>query len=147
MIFYMMINIGSLSSIATTELEANVGFWAAYLLPFLMFIVGFGVLVAGKSHYKVRPPQGSVIPRAFHVIWIAIRNKGNFDAAKPEYSEELDVNGRAANIPWDSLFVDEVKRAVVACKVFCFFPIYWVICTFQFPRDVCVNTRRERISC
>lgn len=127
MIFYMMINIGSLSSIATTELEANIGFWAAYLLPFLMFIVGFGILIAGKSQYKLRPPQGSIIPKAFKVMWIALRNKGNFEAAKPEYHEEFNGNGRAANITWDGVFVDEVKRALVACKVFCFFPIYWVV--------------------
>lgn len=36
--FYWGINIGSLSAIATTELEKNVGFWAAYLLPTLMFM-------------------------------------------------------------------------------------------------------------
>lgn len=127
MIFYMMINIGSLSSIATTEMEAHIGFWAAYLLPFLMFIVGFGVLIAGKSQYKLRPPQGSVIPKAFKIMWIASRNKGNFNAAKPEYHEELTSGRQASNITWDSVFVDEVKRALVACKVFCFFPIYWVV--------------------
>lgn len=126
MIFYMMINIGSLSSIATTELEAHVGFWAAYLLPFLMFIVGFFVLVVGKPVYKLRPPQGSVIPQAFRVMWIATKNKGNFEAAKPQYHEEFN-NGHAAKITWDAVFVDEVKRALVACKVFCFFPIYWVV--------------------
>ncbi|ROW03619.1 hypothetical protein VPNG_07179 [Cytospora leucostoma] len=125
MIFYMMINVGSLSSIATTELEAHVGFWSAYLLPFLMFIVGFAVLVAGKSKYKMRPPQGSIIPKAFKVIWIAMANKGNFDAAKPEYQEEF--TGRKRNISWDGIFVEEVKRALVACKVFVFFPIYWVV--------------------
>ncbi|KAF3770757.1 hypothetical protein M406DRAFT_77536 [Cryphonectria parasitica EP155] len=128
MVFYMMINIGSLSSIATTELEAHIGFWAAYLLPFLMFIVGFGVLVAGKSQYKMRPPQGSVIPKAFKVLWITARNKGNFDAAKPEYHEELaSSSGTTRAITWDSIFVEEVKRAIVACKVFCFYPIYWVV--------------------
>lgn len=126
MIFYMMINIGSLSSIATTELEANIGFWAAYLLPFLMFLVGMAVLVAGKSKYKLRPPQGSIIPKAFKIIWIAMRNKGNFDAAKPEFHEEL-VSGRKSNITWDSIFVEEVKRGLVACKVFVFYPIYWVV--------------------
>lgn len=119
MIFYMMINIGSLSSIATTEMEKNIGFWAAYLLPFLMFLVGFTILVAGKSKYKVRPPQGSIIPKAFKVCWIALKNKGNFEAAKPDH---YDVN-----MQWDGLFVDEVKRAMVACKVFAFFPIYWVV--------------------
>lgn len=47
MIFYLCINLGSLSSIATTELEKNVGFWPTYLLPMLMFFVGFAVLIVG----------------------------------------------------------------------------------------------------
>ncbi|KAH0347329.1 peptide transport protein PTR2, partial [Aureobasidium melanogenum] len=125
-IFYMMINIGSLSSIATTELEANIGFWPAYLLPFLMFLVGFAVLVAGKSKYKVRAPAGSVIPKACKVMWITMMNKGNWNAAKPEYSEEF-TGGKKYKLNWDGIFVEEVKRALVACKVFCFFPIYWVV--------------------
>ncbi|KKY35748.1 putative peptide transporter ptr2-a [Diaporthe ampelina] len=107
MIFYMMINIGSLSSIATTELEANIGFWAAHLLPFLMFLVGIAVLVAGKSKYKLRPPQGSVISKAFKVMWIAITHKGNYDGAKPEYHEEL-CTGRKYDITWNGLFVEEM---------------------------------------
>ncbi len=41
MMFYLCINIGSLSPIATTVLEKDVGFWSAYLLPMLMFFVGF----------------------------------------------------------------------------------------------------------
>ena len=47
MIFYLCINIGGLSPIATTELEKNVGFWSAYLLPMLVFFVGFAVVVGG----------------------------------------------------------------------------------------------------
>jgi POT family proton-dependent oligopeptide transporter len=36
--FYWGINVGGLSSVATTNLEKNVGFWSAYLLPTLMFM-------------------------------------------------------------------------------------------------------------
>jgi dipeptide/tripeptide permease len=36
--FYWGINIGGMSSIATTNLEKNIGFWSAYLLPTLMFM-------------------------------------------------------------------------------------------------------------
>jgi len=125
MIFYLMINIGSLSSIATTELEKNVGFWAAYLLPFLFFLFGFAALLFGKNKYVVKPPQGSVIPQAFKVVWIAIMNKGNFDAAKPEYQDELGT--QKYNLKWNGIFVEEVKRAIIACKVFLFYPIYWVV--------------------
>lgn len=130
MFFYATINIGSLSSIATTELEKNVGFWPAYLLPLLFFLIGFAVLILGKNSYVVKPPQGSVIPKAFKVVWIGIMNKGNLDAAKPELQEEM--GSRKYTITWDGLFVDEVKRALVACKVFLFYPIYWVVYSVSF---------------
>lgn len=123
-IFYMCINLGSLSSIATTEMEKNVGFWSVYLLCLCMFIAGIVVLIAGKKHYVVRPPRGSVIVNAFRAMWIGIVNKGRMDVAKPSYQEEY---GRKHRTPWNDLFVDEVKRGLVACRVFVFFPIYWVV--------------------
>ncbi|KAI9790409.1 MAG: peptide transporter ptr2 [Candelina submexicana] len=126
MIFYLCVNIGSLSAIATTELELHVGFWAAYLLPFLVFCVGFCVLLGGKKFYIVRPPRGSVITHAFKAMWIALLNKGKMDAAKPSYQDEY---GRKYTTPWNDHFIDELKRGLVACKVFIFFPIYWVVYT------------------
>ncbi|KAI9793648.1 MAG: peptide transporter ptr2 [Peltula sp. TS41687] len=124
MIFYICINLGALSPIATTELELNVGFWSAFLLPMLVFFVGFTVLVLGRKRYVVRPPSGSVIPRAFKVMWIGIMSRGKLDAAKPSYQEEY---GRRYQTPWPDLFVDEIRRALIACKVFIFFPVYWVV--------------------
>ncbi|EEH49156.2 uncharacterized protein PADG_05235 [Paracoccidioides brasiliensis Pb18] len=123
MIFYFCINVGSLSAIATTELELNVDFWAAYLLPLCMFIFGFGVLIMGKKNYVIRPPKGSVITHAFKALWIGLMNKGNMEAAKRSYQDEY---GGKYNIEWDDQFVAEMKRAIVACKVFLYYPIYWV---------------------
>lgn len=119
MIFYLMINIGSLSVIATTELEAHVGFWAAYLLPFCFFWIAVIVLAVGKNSY-VKPPVGDkVISKCFKVVGIAIKNKFNFEAAKPSVSPD-----RA--FPWTDKFVDEIVRSLSACKVFLFYPVYWV---------------------
>lgn len=125
MIFYLCINVGSLSSIATTEMELHTGFWTAYLLCLCMFFVGLAVLVAGKKKYVMRPPKGSVIPHALKVCWIGLKNK-SLDAAKPEYLEET-TGRQGRSMPWDGLFVEEVRRALVACKVFLFYPIYWVV--------------------
>ncbi|KAF2108340.1 peptide transporter-like protein PTR2 [Lophiotrema nucula] len=123
MIFYMCINIGSISAIATTTLELHVGFWSAYLLPFLMFCVGFFVLVSGKEKYVIRPPQGGVIANCFKALWIAMRNRFDLDKAKPSFQ---DQGRRRYNITWDDKFIDELKTALMACKIFLFFPIYWV---------------------
>jgi len=123
MIFYLCINTGSLSAIATTEMELHIGFWSAYLLPLIMFVIGFSVLVAGKKKYVVRPPKGSVIMHSFKALWIGLRSKDGMEAAKASYS------GRRGGklVPWDDNFVEELRRALVACKVFLFFPIYWVV--------------------
>jgi POT family proton-dependent oligopeptide transporter len=124
MVFYCCINAGSLSLLATPYMERDVGFWSAYLLCICMFTVGTVVVVLGRKFYIVRPPQGSVITNAFKAIFIMIKNR-NMDAPKPSYQEELGT-GRAT-LPWDDQFIDELKRALVACRVFVFYPIYWVV--------------------
>jgi POT family proton-dependent oligopeptide transporter len=124
MVFYLCINIGSLSSILTTNMELHIGFWSAYLLCFFTFLAGFATLILGKKDYVLRPPKGSVIPQALRVCWIGLKS-GDLDAAKPEY---LPISpGVHRSIPWDGLFVEEVRRALVACKVFLFFPFYWLV--------------------
>jgi POT family proton-dependent oligopeptide transporter len=123
MIFYWCINVGALSLLATPYMELYTGFWSAYLLCFCMFFVGFTVLVLGRKMYVVRPPQGSIITNAFRCIWIMVMNR-NMDAPKPSWQE---AKGRQGSTRWDDKFVEEVKRALVACQVFCFYPLYWVV--------------------
>lgn len=83
MFFYLMINIGSLSVLATTSLEHNVGFWAAYLLPLCFFLIVPIVLFVGKEKYVKVPVSDRVIAKSFRVTYIAIKNRFNFNAAKP----------------------------------------------------------------
>lgn len=123
MIFYMCINFGSLSQIATTELEHNVDFWAAYLLPFCFFFVGILALILGKNIYVKRPPQGSVIPDAFRICYIAIKNNFSLSAAKPSVRREKGED----EPEWSDLFVDEVRRALIGCRVFVFYPFFWLV--------------------
>ncbi|EEP75988.1 peptide transporter PTR2-A [Uncinocarpus reesii 1704] len=124
MVFYLCINIGSLSPIATTSLEKHIGFWVAYLLPAGLFLVSFAVIIIGRKYYVVRPPRGSVVPQAVKVIWVGIKNKGNLDAAKPSY--QIAHGNGSVGITWDDRFVEEMKRTLVACKLFVYYPIYWV---------------------
>jgi len=114
---------GSLSLLATPYMERDTDFWSAYLLCLCVFLVGTLVLVLGRKVYIVRPPQGSIITDAFRVMGMMIKNR-KMDAAKPSYQAAL---GKSSNLRWDDHFVDEVKRALVACQVFCFYPIYWVV--------------------
>ncbi|KAF1817879.1 PTR2-domain-containing protein [Dissoconium aciculare CBS 342.82] len=118
-IFYLCINIGSLSPILTTSLESSVGFYAAYFLCFAMFIIGLITLIYGKNNYIIKRPTGSPVFDALRIIWIRVRT-GTFEAAK-------SGGGRGkAGRPWSDRFVEELKKALEACRVFLFFPIYWV---------------------
>lgn len=123
MVFYMCINVGSISAILTTTLELHVGFWSAYLLPLFMFCVGFVVLVSGRKRYVIRPPQGGVIRDCFRALWIAIQHGFDLDYARPSLQNDARKRHR---ITWTDPFVEELRTALVACKVFLFFPIYWL---------------------
>ncbi|KAF8533872.1 POT family-domain-containing protein [Trichophaea hybrida] len=113
-IFYWCINIGSLSAIATVWIELKVDFWAAFLLPFCFFFLAPVVLIVGKGKYVVRPPKGSVLLDAGKAFAIATRNNFNMHAARNSGE-------------FDDRFVDELQRALVACRVFCFFPAFWLL--------------------
>jgi POT family proton-dependent oligopeptide transporter len=124
MVFYFCINAGSLSLLATPYMERDVGFWSAFLLCLCVFMVGTVTLVLGRKIYIVRPPQGSIITDCFKVIWQMIKGR-NMNAAKPSYQAGLGKDVSAYK--WNDHFVEEVKRALVGCKVFAFYPIYWVV--------------------
>lgn len=116
MVFYWCINLGSLSLIATPYMERDKGFWTAFLMCFCMFNVGIFILIIRRKSYVIRPPQGSVITDAFKAVGMMISAR-NMDAAKPSWRE---ANGKTKVVPWNDHFVDELKRALRACKVFIF---------------------------
>jgi proton-dependent oligopeptide transporter, POT family len=121
-IYYMGVNIGTLSPTATTELEQHFGFSSAFALPALVLIVGLVVLVTAQRQFVSEPPNGSVLPNAFKVIWVGLKY-GNFEAAKS--SGVLPIQGDES-MKWDDHFVDELSQALKACKLFLFFPLFWM---------------------
>lgn len=53
-------------------------------------------------------------------------NKSYWNIAKPSYYIKVH-NQLPAFVTWDDAFVDEVKRTLRACRVFIFFPFYWIV--------------------
>jgi len=119
MMFYACINVGCLSLLATPFMEEFCGFYSAFLLSFCMFTVAVGILIFCRNRYIVRPPQGSVITDSIKAIGIMIANR-NINAPKPTWRAS---NGKTKSVPWNDHFIDELQRALRACKVFCFYPI------------------------
>ncbi|CAK45433.1 uncharacterized protein An08g04600 [Aspergillus niger] len=123
--FYFMINVGSLiGSVAMVYAEKYVGYWLAFLLPTIMFGICPIVLFFCRKRYTVTPPTGSVVTKAFQLWSLALRGQWSWNPVtfvKPS---------RLANKPtwmtFDDQWVEEVRRAVKACAVFAWYPLYWL---------------------
>lgn len=127
-----LINVGAFFAIATTYAEKRIGFWLAFLLPTIVFML-LPVLLAYlyKKLIKVKP-SGSPLTHASKVWAIAVKEnggkfwrKGFWDAAKPSVLAAKGITTFAGKpIDWNDKFVDDVVRTVDACMIFLYFPIY-----------------------
>ncbi|KAF8530501.1 PTR2-domain-containing protein [Hysterangium stoloniferum] len=139
--FYLLINVGSLGSLATVECEKLVGFWLAYLIPTIVYLLLPIVLYLGRNRYVKTPAKGSVVLESVKVFRLAYRSvwslnplilwknleKGpDWDAARPTIDDETKGSTLKKWITWDSQFVDEIRRTLFACKVFLLYPLFWI---------------------
>ncbi|KIJ40959.1 hypothetical protein M422DRAFT_780603 [Sphaerobolus stellatus SS14] len=140
--FYLLINVGSVGSIATVWCEKidrllarilDTYHSSSYLLlPIVLFL--------GRNRYVKTPARGSILLEAVRVLklaygglltlnpyraWRSFVAGPDWDAARPTPAD-LPAKARKSNITWDSLFVDEIKRTLVACKVFVLYPLFWI---------------------
>ncbi|KAJ2512921.1 peptide transporter ptr2 [Coemansia sp. RSA 2049] len=145
--FYWAINVGGLSAIATTELESNVDFWPAFLLPTLMFVVCVAVFWLGRKKYVINKPTGSIVIKAYRIMTMGFRN---FRKAKAENRQILNEDGARISwmeyakpslnvdggpVEWDDKFVDELRTAMSACKIFLCYPVFW-LCYGQMSNNM-----------
>ena len=130
-LYYWCINLGCLSGLATTFIEKEVGFWAAYLLPFCVLWIALAGLILGRRKFVDRPPEGSILPSTFRAFMYAMREHFNMDAAKPEHQQRK--HGKAVN--WDDGFISELRQGLMACRVFAAYPILW-LCHSQITTNL-----------
>ncbi|KAI0371994.1 oligopeptide transporter [Pilatotrama ljubarskyi] len=137
--FYLFINVGSLiGQISMAYSEKYVGFWLAYTLPTIVFMICPFVLYFGRNMYVRSPPQGSVLSKSILIwrtaargrwSWNPVQTWRNLNAAD-FWESAKPSNFRGENRPrwmtFDDEWVDEVKRGFKACSVFLWFPIYWL---------------------
>ncbi|KAL7931302.1 PTR2 domain-containing protein [Trichoderma chlorosporum] len=107
-ISYWLTNIGTLSGLATTSLENRIGFWAAYLLPLCSFTLVVAGLLVGRTHFVRRQEKRHTLAAAYHALWCALL--AGFSL------ESLKKKGK-----WTPEFIDELKRVLIACRMFLFF--------------------------
>ncbi|KAL4758401.1 uncharacterized protein BDW70DRAFT_170384 [Aspergillus foveolatus] len=106
--FFLVINVGSFAALASTMIEQKYGYSAAFALP--------------SGFFYSREPDSCIILNACQALWIAIKNKGCLDRARPIYHAEGDT---VREIPRDDSFIDDLKSALSACRIFLLYPSYW----------------------
>lgn len=129
--FYLCINMGSLIGQLAAQYSARlVGFWLAFLVPGIMYMLLPPLLWWASPRLVKMAPQGSVVPDAWRVIKICLSNGGWtklgrggakwWDRALPEA-----VHAQTGQAPaWDATFVEEVRQTFAACGVFLLIPIF-----------------------
>ncbi|KAK0501462.1 POT family-domain-containing protein [Armillaria luteobubalina] len=139
MYFYLFINIGALiGQIAMTYAEKYVGFWLAFTLPTMIFLLCPLVLWFGRKRYIRSPPTGSVLGTAMKLWLYAAKGRWSINPIKtyrnmtaPDFWENVKPSKQAAGkkpawMNFDDQWVDQVRRGFKACSVFLWYPIYWL---------------------
>lgn len=94
-VFYLAINIGAFLQIATSYCERRVGFWLAFFVPMILYIIVPIFLFIVKPKLKIKPPQGQVMTNVVKILSVLF--SGNFikrlwngtfwDHARPSHME------------------------------------------------------------
>ncbi|KAL6245319.1 peptide transporter ptr2 [Rhinocladiella similis] len=132
--YYWAANVGSLSSLLTVEIERHVGFWLAYLVPLLVFLVVLAIFVGFNNKIRKATPQGSPILDATRALIIGFKER-SFDNAKPSSLQARERHHRykfAREERYTDLYVEQVKNGLLACKYFLLFPFYFICWTQIF---------------
>ncbi|KAK9773884.1 putative Peptide transporter PTR2 [Seiridium cardinale] len=129
--FYLLINIGACFGIATTYLAKVVGYWAAYLIPTILYLLLPPLLWYLNPRLVKQPPGGSDLGNVFKVLGdifahgglSRIGRKGFWDLGKPSVRRAA---GSTKAYGYDDEFVKDVHRTFQACGIFIFQPIFQI---------------------
>ncbi|RMZ90449.1 hypothetical protein DV736_g2322, partial [Chaetothyriales sp. CBS 134916] len=137
--FYFFINVGALIGQITMAYAAlYIGYYLAYLLPTVMFLLAPLVLIIWRKSYRLTPPQGSVLGPAMRLLIYATKGRWSINpvrTVKNMGDSSFWENVKPSNIPtdrrpkwmtFDDQWVDEVRRGFKACVVFLWYPLYWI---------------------
>lgn len=129
--FYLLINIGGAFGIPSSYLAKLVGFWAAYLLPGIIYFLLPLLLWFLNKRLVKQPPGGSDLGNVFRVLGDIFSNGGLKRIGRAGFWEAGKPSVRAAAgstkvYGYDDEFVVDVRRTFQACGIFCFFPIFYI---------------------
>ncbi|KAJ4321414.1 peptide transporter ptr2 [Fusarium piperis] len=121
-IFYWCANVGALSGLASVTMEKYLGFWTSFLMSLVALASGSVVLLLGRNRFYRRKPEASFRAKLLSALGCAIRGGFNLDSAMP--AVQLEKHGRT--VPWDDQYVEDLRQALQACRVWAIYPIVWL---------------------
>ncbi|KAK3314166.1 POT family-domain-containing protein [Apodospora peruviana] len=129
--FYLLINIGACFGIPTTYLAKIVGYWAAYLIPTILYLMLPPLLWYLNPRLVKQPPGGSDLGNVFKVTGDALRYAGITGFGRKGFWEHAKPSVRAAAgstkvYGYDDEFVNDVRRTFQASGIFLFLPIFFI---------------------
>ncbi|KAH8892324.1 hypothetical protein GQ53DRAFT_781484 [Thozetella sp. PMI_491] len=126
--FYLLINVGACFGIPTSYLAKLVGYWAAYLIPTIIYLLLPPLLWYLNPRLVKQPPGGSDLGNVFRVLGDIFANGGLTHIGRPGFWDLGKPSVRRAagstkNYQYDDDFVNDVRKTFQACGIFLFQPI------------------------
>lgn len=136
LVFYWAINVGALFPIPSVYIERRIGFWFAFFIPIIIYLIIPLVFWFVNGRLKKEKIQGSVLVNTSKILrvlfrgdWIRrLRQNSFWDYARPskmrERGEEYYVPKKQKAITWNDQWVLDVKEIVSITKVFLYFVVF-----------------------
>ncbi|KAI5954832.1 hypothetical protein KGF57_003856 [Candida theae] len=133
MIFYWAINIGAFFQLATSYCERRIGFWFAFFIPLILYLVMPLAFWFVKPKLVFEKPSGSVIGKVLKILVVTFSGnfvKRVFDGTFWEYAKPSAMRARGREyfntkkqtpINWTDQHVLDVKQTFDACKLFFYY--------------------------
>ncbi|KAI1774357.1 PTR2-domain-containing protein [Hypoxylon cercidicola] len=126
LIFYAFVNVGAFFSIAVVYIEKYRGFWLAFLVPGIIYLL-LPVLLAVMYKRTVRkPPQGSDLNRFINITISALKaSKGNvFSASLWNNVKPSVLAEKGVHVTYSEKNLDDTRRTWQAVQIFLYIPIW-----------------------
>ncbi|PVU94719.1 hypothetical protein BB561_002318 [Smittium simulii] len=122
--FYWAINVGALMGITVCPLiSVRLGYQYGFMSTSIIIFLALFIYIIFKRKYNIINPQGSPLKKVVSCVRYALKNKNSM----PNREHWLDVSKMCTTAEWDDNFVDGLKSSIKACRVFAFFPFYWLL--------------------
>jgi dipeptide/tripeptide permease len=136
LVFYWSINVGALFPIPSVYIERRIGFWFAFFIPIIIFLIIPFVFWFVHPKLKKEELQGSVLVNTNKILRVLFR--GNWlkrlkQRTFWDYATPTNMRARGEGyfnikkkkpITWTDQWVLDVKQIVNICKVFLYFVVF-----------------------